>query len=105
SSSVEHQQGNPPANVIDGNFDSLWIANNGQIPSDLILTAPEAKYIESLNIHFEKADLPFQIQVIANKGLDNEQILLDKSDTKEGLDKTYAIDVYDNVIKVIIVFL
>lgn len=91
------------ANVTDGDLSSLWVAdgyeNNGGMGSYVEVDLLKDEYVEKLELNFEKSGLPFQFKVEA----DGEAIL-DMTNNQEILNKSYTIDVKDNVKNVIVTF-
>ena len=91
------------ANVTDGDLSSLWVAdgyeNNGGMGSYVEVDLLKDEYVEKLELNFEKSGLPFQFKVEA----DGEAIL-DMTNNQEILNKSYTIDVKDNVKNVILTF-
>ncbi|AYE33274.1 alpha-N-acetylglucosaminidase TIM-barrel domain-containing protein [Clostridium septicum] len=87
------QSGNPLSNITDGNEDSLWIANSGNLPAEINVDLTKSEYIEKLEILFEKAGLPFKFKVSTIDENGNVETVLDKSKNESELDKKYSISV------------
>ncbi|MDU4884585.1 alpha-N-acetylglucosaminidase TIM-barrel domain-containing protein [uncultured Clostridium sp.] len=80
------------ANVTDGDLSSLWVANgyenNGGMGSYVEVDLLKDEYVEKLELNFEKSGLPFQFKVEADG-----EVILDMTNNKEILKKSYTIDV------------
>ncbi|MGF0110786.1 alpha-N-acetylglucosaminidase TIM-barrel domain-containing protein [Clostridium sp. SGI.024] len=95
-----NQAGKPVSNVVDGDVNSLWISDNGAVPANVSIDLDGEKYVDHINLHFEKAGFRFQFKVEVEDKNGNKTIVLDKTKNTEDNEKTYKIPVGSNASKV-----
>lgn len=92
-------------NLIDNDlstYEGYDGVNYAFVPAQYVIDLGEEKYIDSTNIHFEKAGLRFQFTVYGEKANGEKTKLLDMSQNKEDMKKTYTIDVKDDYRRIIV---
>lgn len=97
----------PLTNAVDGNLASLWKTNGwgpSSFPASITIDLEGEFNIEYLNVHFETAGRPFFVNVEVEDTLNARHRVLDLSDNKGGLDKSYKIPVNKNIKKVYVNF-
>ena len=94
------ENGKPLANVVDGNVSSLWVSDQGKMPANAIIDLQSEKYVDHINLHFEKAGFRFQFMVEVEDKNGNKTIVLDNRTNTGDNDKTYKIPVGFNAKKV-----
>ncbi|MEG1287650.1 MAG: alpha-N-acetylglucosaminidase TIM-barrel domain-containing protein, partial [Clostridium sp.] len=91
------QSGKPLSNITDGDLGTLWVANGGAIPSEVIVDLTGEEYVEKIELVFEKSGLPFKFKVEAIDTNGNKEVVLDKSTNTEVLDRIYSIPVEKDI--------
>ena len=95
-----NQNGKPVTNVVDGDLSTLWISDKGKMPANVTIDLQGEKYVDHINLHFEKAGFKFQFKVEAEDENGNKMLVLDKRTNTEENEKSYKIPVRFNVKKV-----
>ena len=94
------QSGKPASNVVDGNLDSLWISDKGAMPANVSIDLDGEKYVDHINLHFEKAGFRFQFMVEVEDKDGNKTIVLDKRNNTGDNERSYKIPVISNASKI-----
>lgn len=104
-SSTDAQSGNEPVKAVDGNEKSLWISNNGTMPTDLRIDLGKECYVQDARLVFETKGRAFQIKVTTENAIGDKKTVLDLSKTSETLGKEYSIPVNDSIQYITVEFL
>ncbi|MGG5461068.1 discoidin domain-containing protein [Clostridium sp. B9] len=94
------QGGNPLSNITDGDLNSLWISANGSIPANATVDLEGNKFVEFLELHFEKAGFRFQFKVDVEDANGNRETVLDMTSNIEDNEKSYKIPVGKEISKI-----
>lgn len=97
TSSTPAQSGNDPAKAIDGNAKSLWISDNGKMPTDLRVDLGKESYVQNSRLVFEKAGRAYRIKVSTENEAGEKNVVLDLSETNEALAGEYDIAIHDSI--------
>lgn len=98
------QSGKPGSHITDGNKDTLWIANGEVFPSFAKVELGKTYFVEDVTLTFEKAGLAFKFIVEGITSTGERIMLLDKSNNKQVLEKTYQIPVKEYVSEIEVTF-
>ncbi|WP_343009183.1 alpha-N-acetylglucosaminidase TIM-barrel domain-containing protein [Clostridium celatum] len=100
----ESENGKPLSNITDGDINSLWVANGGNLNSYANVNLGKEYFAENIELVFEKDGLPFQFKVETIDEAGNKTVVLDKTENNSTLDKAYTITVKDNIKDVLVTF-
>lgn len=93
TSSTPAQAGNEANKAVDGNEKSLWISDNGTMPTDLRVDLGKDSYVQDARLVFETAGRAYQIKVTTENEAGDKKTILDLSETSDVLAKEYVIPV------------
>ena len=90
------QSGMPLSNITDGDTSTLWVRDGGVFPASATVDLQGEKTAEKIELIFEKAGLPFKFNVEVKYEDDTTDVVLDKSNNNEVLEKSYTVELDPN---------